>query len=489
MVEAIRRWDFFLEEIEMPISASDGKCGALSCVGIVLRRSLHRLQNDSCLTASAVSDSDEDEKSVSTRGSGSEYSSVLRRNSISERIVNSTLDLANRAIELRGKIRAKLPRTSLTDLVIGRSSPVSSPSRLAQRQPLEVGRHLIKSGYLIELSPDGKRKRRHLFLFTDFVACSKFTKLAELTGRQMVVKWYQHLSRVTIKLDSILPESITSSTVNTASLLSQATELRNRIARSPSDQLRKKLATIENKLLIESADLCLTLIVQTHSNRNAQIKTDTYTFLLVSELERTMWIAAFRTLQNNIDCRFAPKLQRNVVDAHIRSCRLEPFSRWSNSNDDVVCPKGELAVKVHSLMGLKKSMDAYAVIEWDTHGHYLHKCRTKNADGIEPCWEEEFTLQLDGARGLRALLYEQSEHQPPVYRGGAELKITEQWLRSLNRYITYVPLTQPSFVSDAAHEPRELQFCLSFNFTAEIGRYGLNFIHVPRSCTATHNEC
>ena len=340
-------------------------------------------------------------------------------------------------------------------------------------QPFEMSSHLVKNGYLVEVEPDGKRKRRHCFLFTDFIACSKFPKLAELTGRQMVVKWFQHLSRVVLKTEPASLVPIASALSNTTSLLlSQATELRNRIVRSPFDQtLRKKLVVIEDKLLMEAADLPLTLVVQTLGGRNYQLRTDTYTFLLGSELERTMWIAAFQTLQSKVDWRFPPKLQRSVVDYYIKNCRVEPISRWINSSDSALVPKGELTVKVHSLMGLKTSTDVFVVVEWDTHGHYLHRCRTRSVDCSVTFWDEQFALQLNGARGLRVLLYEQDGQYSVAYRGGAELKITEPWLRSLNHSITYIPLTQPWFSLDLPYNAGELHLCLSFNFTTDLGKY------------------
>ena len=418
-----------------------------------------------------VVDSDDDTRSIWSIAEYPMVRTASRWNLMSERVMGSILDLSNLAAGLQGKIRNRFPRASMVDLTVRNMSPAASSGRSSQRHSLDVGRYPVKNGYLIELQPDGQRKRRHVLLFTDFIACSKFTKLAELTGRQMVVKWFQHLSRVTVKTETASLEPIRSDAVYVTSLLSQAAELRNRIVRSPSDQLRKKLAAIEDKLLVAAVDLPLTLIVHTQSSRSMHVKTDTYTFLLASELERTMWIKAFHTLQNKINSRFAPKLQRSVVEYHIKSCPVEPFGRWISFNENVLLPKGELVVTVHSVEGLTKSANVFVGIEWDTYSHYLCKCRTGCVNSLEPRWGEQFTLQLDGVRGLRVLLYELNGKQSINYQGGAELKLTEQWLRSLDGLVTNVPLSQPWFISDVPYDPGELQFNLSFSYTPATGKY------------------
>lgn len=437
---------------------------------MVLGRLLGRLLNDRCAEVDVpISDSDDDARSVmSSVVSGSEYSTSSRRISLSERVVTSTVDLSNRVAEFQDKIRAKFPRTSLTDLRIRKMSAGASPSRPVHRQHSEAGRHLIKSGYLIEMAPDGKRKRRHLLLFNDLIACSRFTKMPGLTGRQMVLKWYYHLSQVSLKTEPASLEPNMSGAANAASLLSQAAELRNRIARSPSYQLRKKLVAIEDKLLMEAADLPLTLTVKMQSSHNSsELKTDNYTFLFASELKRTTWMSTIQMLQSKIDPKLTAVLQRSVIEYYIKSCRVEPITRWTNTSDDIFFTKGELTVNVHSLMGLKKPADVFVVVEWDTYGHYLHKRRTRSLDIVEPLRQQQLILKLNGARSLRVLLYEQNDQQSAIYRGGAELKITEQWLRSLNSYFTYVPLTQHCFSSDVAYDAGELHLQLSFNFTAE----------------------
>ena len=42
---------------------------------------------------------------------------------------------------------------------------------------------------------------------------------------------------------------------------------------------------------------------------------------------------------------------------------------------------------------------------------------------MEPRWEEDFDLELEGTRGLRVLVYEEDSKQAAVLRGKAELEV------------------------------------------------------------------
>ena len=73
--------------------------------------------------------------------------------------------------------------------------------------------------------------------------------------------------------------------------------------------------------------------------------------------------------------------------------------------------------------------DVYVVIELDSYGHYFHKARTKMIiKSLEPRWEEDFHLELEGTRGLRVLVYEEDSKQMPVLRGKAELEVKKEFL-------------------------------------------------------------
>ena len=44
---------------------------------------------------------------------------------------------------------------------------------------------------------------------------------------------------------------------------------------------------------------------------------------------------------------------------------------------------------------------------------------------VEPRWEEDFHIDLEGTRGMRVLLYEEDAQQMAILRGKAELEVIE----------------------------------------------------------------
>lgn len=122
---------------------------------------------------------------------------------------------------------------------------------------------------------------------------------------------------------------------------------------SGSDRQRKKLASLEAKLLLDSPNLPLRFI---YKPRGACSKTNqSFTFLLSSEFERTLWVEATETLKRNIEGSQVVHLQPEEVEGHIRACRtaVEPLVGLIK-NSAVHAIGGELQVIVHSLRGLPK---------------------------------------------------------------------------------------------------------------------------------------
>jgi len=82
--------------------------------------------------------------------------------------------------------------------------------------------------------------------------------------------------------------------------------------------------------------------------------------------------------------------------------------------------------KVHHLQGLTRTSDLYVVVEVDSYGHYFKKSKTKMiCNTIEPVWDEEFVIELEGSENLRILVYEQQPNSPAtVLRGRATLELS-----------------------------------------------------------------
>ena len=47
---------------------------------------------------------------------------------------------------------------------------------------------------------------------------------------------------------------------------------------------------------------------------------------------------------------------------------------------------------------------------------------------MEPKWEEECTIDLEGSENLRLLVYEQTEAGNSLLRGRAQLELSRSWL-------------------------------------------------------------
>ncbi len=90
---------------------------------------------------------------------------------------------------------------------------------------------------------------------------------------------------------------------------------------------------------------------------------------------------------------------------------------------------GDLHFKVQGLQGLTRPADLFVVIEVDSYGHYFRKAKTKMIlNSLDPNWEEEFTIDLEGSENLRVLVYEQALNNVTVLRGRAQLELSRSWL-------------------------------------------------------------
>ncbi|XP_046636503.1 active breakpoint cluster region-related protein-like [Daphnia pulicaria] len=341
------------------------------------------------------------------------------------------------------------------------------PAQTAKNHPVvQTSRHLVKNGFLVELQPDGKRKQRHCFLFTDLIVCTKYKGSAG----NLEIKWYLPLAQVSVSTDDSASKLNISALTNVASLRSQAAAVRTQLERSTagSDRQRKKLASLEAKLLLDSPNLPLKISYKPKGTCSKS--SQSFTFLLSSEFERTLWVEAAETLKRNIERLPVVYLQPEEVENNIRACRtaVEPIVGLMKSLA-VQAIGGELQVVVHSLRGLSKHCDVYVVFELDSCGHYFHKARTKMAiKSLEPRWEEDFHIDLEGARGMRILLYEEDAKQNAILRGKAEIELSGAWLKSL-KGPQYIPLSHQfsTRLSLAEATPAEdLTLCISFRYVS-----------------------
>ena len=90
---------------------------------------------------------------------------------------------------------------------------------------------------------------------------------------------------------------------------------------------------------------------------------------------------------------------------------------------------GDLHFKIHALQGLTRPADLFVVVEVDSYGHYFRKCKSQLLiNTMEPKWEEEVTIDLEGSENLRILVYEQTPQNSSLLRGRAQLELSRTWL-------------------------------------------------------------
>ena len=78
---------------------------------------------------------------------------------------------------------------------------------------------------------------------------------------------------------------------------------------------------------------------------------------------------------------------------------------------------------------MTRPADLFVVIEVDSYGHYFRKCKSQLlVNTMDPKWEEECTIDLEGSENLRLLVYEQTPAGTSLLRGRAQLELSRSWL-------------------------------------------------------------
>ena len=89
---------------------------------------------------------------------------------------------------------------------------------------------------------------------------------------------------------------------------------------------------------------------------------------------------------------------------------------------------GDLHLVVGALGGLTRPASCYVVVEVDSYGHFFRKAKTRLVtDSMEPTWEDEFIIELEGSENLRLLVYEETAEGTQL-RGRATLELSRSWL-------------------------------------------------------------
>ena len=84
--------------------------------------------------------------------------------------------------------------------------------------------------------------------------------------------------------------------------------------------------------------------------------------------------------------------------------------------------------------------DVYLCFEIDSYGHYFRKAKTKTVNAVEPNWNQDFIIELEGSQMLRVLCYEELPNQTVKLRGKAHIEVgkDQQIHLNLNLFLIYL---------------------------------------------------
>lgn len=312
----------------------------------------------------------------------------------------------------------------------------------------ENQRYLARHGLIVE-KVNKMRKLRHIFLFNDVIIAAK----QKPPGRNRVqyeVKWFMPLTdlsledKVGLKDDVILEQDLRDEVALLQRKISelqaehkaelkkakQAAEsakikMRKTATNKNIERIRKKLMEQEAALVIASPSLVFRLY-----NPRAHKQ---FLLMMSSDYERTDWRDAITGLlfkapapaqvtavdvQNLVNKQKLANLRTTGVPSERDSIFMEEERLY-----------GSLHVRVGQLQGLRRATCAVCHIEVDSFGHFSLKAKTNStAESVDPAWNEDFEIDLDGAQTLRVLCYHRSKDMDQLFGKGA-LELRSVWLK------------------------------------------------------------
>ncbi|XP_041456549.1 active breakpoint cluster region-related protein-like isoform X2 [Lytechinus variegatus] len=279
-------------------------------------------------------------------------------------------------------------------------------------------RELIRQGYLVEWT-EGGRKLRRILLWSDLIICASKRNTSGMFQRdkgQYDFQWYIPLTELSLTPNDRCeaePHVVAKSDSELRQMKKDISELQEKIKRDKAakqsraiqksiDQKRKQIGELEVGYVLESPKLPFHLYH--HSGK-------TYTILMSSDYERSDWKEAILTTKR--ECRMTP----SITPYHISNSVLIPKTRRGRDsyvnissvllkdNDELLT--GMLYVTVKEARGLTVPSQLYCCLETDAYGIFSRMAKTrKTSNTIKPKWNEEFALDVDGAKTLRILCYD-----------------------------------------------------------------------------------
>ncbi|XP_043942618.1 active breakpoint cluster region-related protein-like [Protopterus annectens] len=292
------------------------------------------------------------------------------------------------------------------------------PKRASVTVSKATTRQVVKDGFVVDVTDD-IRRLRHIFLFTDLLLCAKLKE-----GKQPLYKLEWHIPmrdlRVAVASGPFptepqeIMDEVRRKIFQARMEIQQAKHGDRFLMTRVLERVKKRLRDNELWLLKHSPTIPLMV-----SSRNGK----SYTLLLSSEYELSQWMEQIEKLSSKskegdtsspspydllkLTSSSSPspydllKLTSSIMK--LRMMHTLPLHSITDENDNnTLC--GTLSVLLHSARGFSQPEDVYSCLEVDCFGYFEKKAQTEvEKDTCEPCWEEEFNLEVDGAQSLRVL--------------------------------------------------------------------------------------
>ncbi|XP_051284797.1 active breakpoint cluster region-related protein isoform X1 [Dicentrarchus labrax] len=371
-------------------------------------------------------------------------------------------------------------------------SGVNESSQSKREVTLSHGmrRQLMRDGFVVDAS-EGERSLRHLFLYTDLLLCTRFKHASRGKHDQYRFCWYLPLAG--LKLRWVTEQERSDTQIRVHTMRAKMYFLRQQIQQHKAKgskamaalaaRHRKKLEQMELMLMVHSPVYRLDL----HSPSGK-----THSFLLSSLYELEEWREAIHKLTtDNIETVPPDLLTLTCACGKLRMTQQPPLHS-SNPVEDEESLCGTLTVAIHSACGLQQPACVYVCVEVDGNAFYEKQTQTRSSvHSLNPHWDQELSLQVDGAQNLRVLCVSQSDGQDDTVLGKASVTLdsktlNKRWRRqtlhlgqvevTLSLKYSHHPLDPPSSMA----QQQQPVFCVPIGTAAQ--QEGVLVPHVVRCC-------
>lgn len=300
-----------------------------------------------------------------------------------------------------------------------------------------------KHDYVVEWA-EGERKLRYLFLWSDVLICANKRASGGVFSRdrgQFDCQWYLPLTELSLiptehcegsskQQPSIETKKVDEIKKKLADLNTQLKRdmvaKQSRHVQREIEKKRKRIAQLEAQLTILSPALPLHLY---HHNGK------TYTLLLQSDYEKSDWREAILAAKR--ECRVAP----NLTLYHINRL-LSKFKQGRQASvrsivvsQDADLVTGTLHVTIVKAVGLTIPSELYCCIEVDAYGIFFLMAKTKKSPNtMAPVWNEDFDLEVDGAKTLRVICYDHTKGLEDEMIDKGQAVLTKEFLKNKQEF-------------------------------------------------------